>query len=98
MAGPEEGYRREAAERVGARRWALYAEVEAERERAHVKVIEGILAQSHEDREINRIYWDSRASKSGIVMGMDLGERVDELLALRESRPCPTCGTVVPPP
>ncbi len=77
--------RYEAAVRLGARRWALRAEVEAALEDRSAEVLRGILAMSPHDRALpmNRACWDTGAVK--------LSERVDELTALGLCDPPAQC-------
>lgn len=65
--------------RLGARRWLLKAELDAELERAHALVLEGILAMPERERSYswNRACWDTGAIK--------LSARVDELLELNRA-------------
>lgn len=71
--------------RLGARRWALRAEVDAALELRSAEVLDSILEMSPHDRAIpmNRACWDTGAVK--------LSERVDELTELGLCEPPARC-------
>lgn len=78
-------WRREAAVRVGTRRWLLKAEVDAELERQSVAVLDAIGEMDPVSRAtpMNRACWDTGAVK--------LADRVDELVLLGVLAPPARC-------
>lgn len=88
--GDEDG---EIERRLGARRWLLLAEVELERERAHVPVIEQILAMPPERQAVERHVW---GTSFGLPVTLPMGphtipERIERLRELGLTSPLPRC-------
>lgn len=77
----------DAAVRLGSRRWALRAEVDAEIERRHIGFYEGVLDMTPEQRRYERRVWGNGESNGALAKVNH--ERVMELLYLGLGRQTP---------